>query len=542
MKVSIREFKALRPIVEPDLLSVGEATTAENCVVESGALVPLRSPTPVLTLPGAQAISIYRFGQNILSDTNFWFQATVDVDFVKGPVDNDTEERTYWAHGVGAGVPPYKTNAAIATSAPPYPSAVFEMGVAPPTLAPLVGPGGTPTNADDAAESRVYCYTLVTGWGEESAPSPVSNAVSIQPGQFVFLQGFLAIPSGNYNYASKRLYRSASGSSSTQFQFVAELPLFADTFTDTAAASALGEVLTTRGWLPPPSTLSGLTAMANGIMAGFTGNTVCFSVPYVPYAWPVAYQLSVDAPVVGIAAFDQSLFIGTTRGIYVATGSDPTSMTLEKLAVKQSCVAKRSIVPMLGGVVWASPDGLCFIGNSGFKLLTDNLLSRQQWQAYNPGSISAWEYDNKYLMSYAVGGVVRSLLFDLGAQPTLTTTDIGGFAGFRDSASDALYLLGGSNVLYKHNTGPARTMTWCSGAIRTPSDRPWACARVVADAYPVTFAFVTDAGTFTATVTSRYAFRLPPGRTNKFQLLVQGTSTIREISVADSMKAMAEDG
>lgn len=540
MKVSIRQFKALRPLVEPDLLSLGEATVATNCVVKSGALVPLRAPAPVAALPGAQAVSVYRFGQNIVSDTQFWFQFPWDADVVKGPVDNDTEERTYITGGV---IPPYKTNAVIGTSAPPYPSVVYEMGVPAPSTPPLCATLGTPTSTD-IVETRVYCFTLVTGWGEESAPSPASNILSVYPGQTVNIFDLNSgIASGAYNYVSKRIYRSVTGTSSTQFQFVAEVPLATFNAVDSLAASQLGGVLVTRGWVPPPASLRGLTAMANGIMAGFAGNTLCFSVPYAPYAWPLAYQLSVDAPIVGIAAFDQSLFVGTTTGIYIATGADPSAMTLEKLAVKQSCVAKRSIVPMMGGVVWASPDGLCFVGNSGFKLLTEDLISRKQWQAYHPWSITAAEHDGKYLAFFYNGGpAVECMVFDLGSTPTFTVATVPTVGVYRDPKGDALFLAQSGNVLSKFDEGAPMSLTWRSGEIRGSHHRPWSCARVLADTYPVTFVFRYAGGVFTTAVNGPQAFRLPPGRTMSFSVEVQGATTIREIAVADSMRAMAEDG
>lgn len=539
MKVSIRQFKALRPLVEPDLLAPGEATIASNCVVKSGALVPLRAPAPVMTLPGVQPISIYRFGQQLSSDTQHWFQFHYDADIVKGPVDNDTEERTYIT---GAVIPPYKTNAVIGTAGSPLPSQVYEMGVWPPTTPPLLAALGTPTSTDVSPEARVYCYTLVTGWGEESAPSPVSSIVSVYPGQSVNVSDLNAsIPSGAFNYASKRIYRSVTGSASTQFQFVAEVPLATVNIFDSATSSQLGGVLVTRGWAPPPPTLRGLTAMANGIMAGFTGNTLCFSVPYVPYAWPVAYQLSVDAPIVGIAAFDQSLFVGTTTGVYIATGADPSAMSMEKLAIKQSCVAKRSIVPMMGGVVWASPDGLCYVGNSGFRLLTEDLISRKEWQTNAPASFSSFEHDGKYI-AFLFNGAFAALIFDLGSTPTLTTANLATYGGYRDPKGDALFLAQPGNLLSKFGEGDPMALTWRSGIIKTPHDRPWSCARVVADSYPVLFSWITDSGVFTHNVTSRFAFRLPPGRVAHFQVEVHGATTIREIAMADSMQAMAEDG
>ena len=169
------------------------------------------------------------------------------------------------------------------------------------------------------------------------------------------------------------------------------------------------------------------------------------------------------------------------------------------------------IVPMMGGVVWASPDGLCFIGNSGFKLLTEDLISRREWQTNAPASFSSFEHDGKYI-AFLYNGAFAALIFDLGSTPTLTTTTLATYGGYRDPKGDALFLAQPGNVLSKFDSGAPMELTWRSGVIKTPHDRPWSCARVVADAYPVTFSWITSSGTFTQTATSRYAFRLPPAR------------------------------
>lgn len=542
MKVSVRRFGGMRPIISPDLLEPGEAQTAQNAKLTGGALEALRDPLNVLTLSGSSTVrAIYRFGQTNTNEAQWWFQSLVDADFVRGMVDGDTQERTYYTTATGT---PRKTDATIATSAAPYPSASYEMGVKAPVGAISASVTGTPTDADDAAEGLIYCMTYVTGWGEESAPGPNSSLVSRKPGQSTSLTGIPTAPTGNYNVTAKRIYRSATGSSATRFQFLAELSLATTSYTDTTLTTNLGEVLLTKGWAEPPTTMRGLTAMANGILAGFSGNTLCLSVPYTPYAWPTAYQLSVDGEIVGIAAFDQSLFVGTTTGIYVVTGSDPSAMAMEKLAIKQSCVSKRSVVPMLGGVVWASPDGLMYVGSSGVRNLTETLLDRRQWQAYVPSSISAYECEGRYLAFYNTGSTTGGLVFDLGATPSFTTTDLYATAGYRDPARDALYLVTGNTQLVKWDAATtAADLIWKSGVIRTSSEVPWAVARVDAETYPVTFSFIAGS-TYTVTVNSARAFRLPPGRTDRFALQVASSSTgrIREVAVADSMGALAADG
>ena len=51
--------------------------------------------------------------------------------------------------------------------------------------------------------------------------------------------------------------------------------------------------------------------MANGIAAGFDGNTVLFSGAYLPYAWPEANRLTTEDDVVAICPIGTSLVVGT---------------------------------------------------------------------------------------------------------------------------------------------------------------------------------------------------------------------------------------
>jgi hypothetical protein len=398
---------------------------------------------------------------------------------------------------------------------------------------------GTPTNATDAAETVLYATTWVTTWGEEGPPSLVSSTADWKPGQTVQLTGLPTSAGAGYSIASKNLYRSAMGSASTKLQFVANLAAAAATYNDTTPTANLGSVLPTQGWVEPPSTMVGLTAMANGVLAGFTGNTVCFSVPYAPYAWPPAYQKSTDAPIVALAAFDQSLFVGTTTGVYVITGADPASMSSDKLGVAQSCVSKRSVVPMLGGVVFASPDGLMLLTSGGLSNLTSGLMTRVEWQAYAPASISAYESDNKYIAFFDNGTRRGGLVFTFGDAPTFCETDVYATSGYRDKSRDALFLVVGNELKkWDDATAAALTYTWVSGTFSLPYEVNMACARVSATAYPVSFQLYADGAAIGGpiSVADKYAFRLPSGyRSARYSFSLNGTADVRSVDIADSM-------
>lgn len=540
MRIHVDNFAGLRPAQSADKLAPGEATVATNVRLSSGDLEPLLgllTPGAGVTFTGTP-LTIYRFGQASASEVLYWFQSTVDADFVKGPVDNDTEERTYWTDGVY----PKKTNAALGTSASPYPSNSYRMGIPAPAAAPSVAVTGVATNAADPAETVVLCYTYVSAWSEEGPPSPVSTAVSWRPGQTLAITGMSVAPGGSYSISGKRLYRSATGSASTKFQLVTisgDIAIATTTYNDTALTANLGDVLVTSGWVAPDDTMIGLTAMANGVMAGFFGNTLCFSEPYAPYAWPVRYRRSTKAPIVGICPFDQSIVVATTQGIYVVTGSDPANMTQDLLPQSQSCVSKRSMVAMMGGVIFASPDGLWMVSGAGMRQLTGPLFDHILWQAYKPSSITAFESDNNYIAFYDTGAATGGLIFSFGESPTFSKTDIFATAGFRDKQRDALYLSVGG-LLKRWDYGTALTYDWTSGVFHLPSEVNMGAAQIDAAAYPVTFKVYADGVLkHTETVANKYPFRLPGGyRSIRYSFNLTGTSLVREATMATTVREL----
>ena len=54
---------------------------------------------------------------------------------------------------------------------------------------------------------------------------------------------------------------------------------------------------------------------------------LCFSEPYQPHAWPVAYQRTQTDKIIGIAAFDTNLAVATAGVPVVYSGIDPAGMS-----------------------------------------------------------------------------------------------------------------------------------------------------------------------------------------------------------------------
>ena len=163
--------------------------------------------------------------------------------------------------------------------------------------------------------------------------------------------------------------------------FVKEVAIGTSSWTDSKAQSELGEILPSEDWIAPPAGLKGLRLMANGAAVGFVGKTLYFSEPNLPHAWPNQYP--ADYRIVGVGTFGQSAAFLTDAFPYVLSGVDPAAMSFEKLSLPQACVSIDSIVETGAAVYYASPDGLVMISSGGIDIVTKNILTPEQWRAYN---------------------------------------------------------------------------------------------------------------------------------------------------------------
>jgi len=527
------ENRALHPSLLPD--SIG--TISLNQKPGRGDLRPWKSPSTVATVPSGRG-TIYRMGRDVASDTNYWLSWPGAVHVVRGANSSDTLERTYYT-GDGA---PKVTNTTLGLSSAPYPTAYRTLGVPAPTSAPTVAIATTGDHTGLTASDVYYVYTFVTDYDEESAPSPASAKVVKFTTDTVTVSAFASAPSGSYVIDKIRVYRTQTGSASTEFYFLREITIATTSTTDDNRA--LAEVLETGAWLPPPADLKYLTPMWGGMIAGISGRGVRICEPSVYYAWPIANEyVPSDYTPVALGSYGQNLVVLTNGSPMILAGVSPDSMDEMPVDFMQACVAPASVVSMGHGVVWASPDGLAYVGASGPRLLTDGVMTREDWQAINPSTIIACMYEGRYIASYEqTAGVRKGFVFDPANPAGFYFLDFGFDAAYTDDLQDALYLLIGTDIR-KWDSGTALTTKFRSKLFRSSRPIPtFACAEVMADSYPVTFRLYAD-GTLrhTETVTAQNPFRLPGGfYAQSFQIEIESTNPVQSAAVAHSMEEIAE--
>ena len=396
-----------------------------------------------------------------------------------------------------------------------------------------------PPTTERFVEARYIIYTYVTDRGEESAPSPVSDAVLCDQNDKARI---VIAPEPLDRYITKwRSYRTNVGTQGAEFQLEGEYPIATRTIDVEKPSSDLGEICPTFLWEQPPDKLRGLVNLTNGIMAGFIDNTVCFCEPFVPYAWPVSYQMTVPHPIVALSTFGQTLVVMHQGGVDYISGSDAASMSIQKDVSKQACVSPRSVALVEGGVMYASPDGLCLASGQGVDLITKNSLMRQEWQDIAPSSIIGGYAEQTYFGGWNKGANNGVFMLHL---PTMkiTTIDLTGSAVFSDTKTDTLYLAQGTNVVALFNGVGRRMGTWRSKVAVLPKHAGFAWLTVESEfEFPVTVNWYVDGALFYTTVppiTSRTPVRLPAVRGLEHEIEVVTQARWNSLTMASSTQEL----
>lgn len=486
-------FSGIAPGVSPRLLADQFGQVAENIDFESGRLVATSENSDTYTLQTSTRRSIYFY-----RDTS-WLEWEEDgVSVVPGPIPGDTLDRLYFT---GDDYPRIGTVATLVSGSSGYPVNSYRLGVPAPSGTPTVVKSGT-ANADATANDVSYVYTLVTADGREGPPSSPSAVIELTDGETATISMPASYNPSNsgHNFptdssgALKRIYRSNTGSTNTQFQFLKEIIYTATSWPDSADAATLGEVLPSATWIGPPDDsslypdgpLKGLIALAQGTMAGFTGKRFCLSEPFLPHAWPIQYRITTEEDIVAIASTANGVAALTDGQPYFITGTEPSAMTAVRIDLAQACVNVNSVVDMGSYVLYAGPDGLCGLESASGSVVTAGLISVKQWNDdFNPTTIRAFKHEGTYVAFHASGGWVYDPRGEENALSTLTlSSEVRG--GYTNPKDGELYVIVGNKIQKYRGSSASKTLKFKSKKFVTPAPVSMGWVSVHANEYPAT--------------------------------------------------------
>jgi hypothetical protein len=333
-------------------------------------------------------------------------------------------------------------------------------------------------------------------------------------------------------------------------------------FLDDFDSLVLNRVLGSDEFDPPPGNLTGLIALPNAVLAGFEGNTVYFSEPAQPHAWPREYALSLEYPIRALAAIGGGLFVATEKYPYYISGTDPRVMQAQRIDANYPCLSRRSLVLTNSGIIYATHDGLAVFTPGGTQLITRVMYTDDTWKdRLDPTTIRAVYYGEGYLASHSSGG----FRFEPDPQTGGTFVDLDltfSAAVYEPRIGKAFYASGTSGDILEWDATdqPPMEYEWKSKTLVTQDMLNLGAARVIAD-YGVSSPIwdeVADLWNTTAAnwvasgdlvfrmwvnkdlifqkvVSDSGVFRLPTGyRSDTFEFALSGDVRVRAVHLAET--------
>jgi hypothetical protein len=412
----IADFSGMNPLRDGVLLPDVNAQYADNCWLYRGQVRGFRHAANVHTVSYADSKQVYRIPKNMsnvmdFTDTGSYWLEYPDpfMTTIRNPTVGDQWNRYYFFPSdqysstgvnpnwpVASPGPMYNTLSNITAGQPGY-----KLGIPAPTGG---APAVTPAPSGSANETRAYVYTYLSAYGEEGAPSPPGVATGSTTGTWVIT---IPVPpaadTSGRNIPNWRLYRTVTDSqgSATYYEvvtgnFTGSAIIYDDAAVNSQITSNLQ--LATIGYAPPPAGLQGVVMMANGIAAGFTNEReVWFSASYLPHAWPAAFALTVDYPIVGLTADGASLNILTQGPPFIATGVTPDTMTIGKVTANEPCIGRGSIVASGEGAYYASPNGVQLVNSGGTTNMTQAIYEKEFHNSLSPPVWASGRYGSAYV-------------------------------------------------------------------------------------------------------------------------------------------------
>ncbi len=447
--VKIDTFHGIAPRQHPTQLSDGMAVTAHNVKLKNGKLVPLRQPSKVedVMLMMENGIADVADAKSIIP----WKKTDGNIEFLlfpgivwmaEGNISDDERTRIIISGDTGVDFGNIQNSPQIYMRNP----ITGRKFVHPLCKNPLPAPHVARVSENALDDNRRYTYFFMTWVDEYGYESPISPQSQIYDstteawvdGDLEYMDGDTVrieqLGEGVIPKEAKKLrvYKVVTGTEEGRIQFIKEASVIGMetnplniTVKDEDAGEVLSEIES------PYPDMRCILDVPGAYYCGFSPShpkTVCFSEVDLIYSWPYAYQYDIKDNIVALAVTSNTVFALTDGWPYVLSGTDPSGMTVTKLAGPAACVSARGVCVYKNAVYYVGQQGLMTIyndANSGTTCanLTDKIFTKEQWQAFNPSSCVMGQFDGAlHLFFTKADGTHYGISIDLTENVNAVTT------------------------------------------------------------------------------------------------------------------------
>lgn len=418
MRVTISNFGGIIPRRSDHNLSAIHASIAHDVKLRNGRIEAWRETCPYATARSSSA-SFYIYGCCAL----YWDE-----------IVNATEVAPDWGRLYISGRMSYPE---VVTLSCECESTYVRLGVPAPTT-PIKATATEVCGRD--SDARAYVYTYINMWGEESAPSPPSNIITVQDGATVTLTG-ISLPPDGYGITHANIYRATTGFREenvqhqkplTDYLYLATIEFPTVTFVDTIKMKYLSAALDTQKVRVPPEGLRNIVNIEGVVrLAGTTDNAVHMTENFQLHNWPVKYDLTLDSTIVHMGCLDQKLYVTTDTTPYVIDVSScedikcmpvlDVGIALPDIACKYASAA----VMTRHGYIYCSPMGLVLIDATGaYHILTSKWFSSDDWARIQPETIRMAYWEGFLFFMTDADGAAFALNIDTAPYGDMSETEL----------------------------------------------------------------------------------------------------------------------
>lgn len=441
-------------------------------------------------------------------------------------------------------------------------------------------------------EPRSYVYTYVNEYGEESAPSPVSEVLDVDVDGKVTL-GFNIPPmtDGYCDPESIYIYRilpvqdklppatpqevteiaigsAMAGDDPTDFYgivnsdafFVMEIPYREGAFTvvDDPNVNQIGESLSTWESSLPRADLQNIQMLENGSLVASEGKNLWFSDPWRYNSWNCFMNL--EDCIINFKVVGAHIYVTTDghpylieRDVNTQNNDCACCRNVNRLVEPMPNVSSRSLVKTNTGVMWASSSGLVRMSGNEMAVVTNDTLRYDDWQTYFPHRFHGEYYRGKYFGFNGDDGIIFDVVDGMYTSAyendsgKLTTLNINPDAVYK-ADDNKLYMSFDGDIFEWDTASEFMPYTWRTRLHTEAGLRNYSTMKVVFSRWlrtrrsptPVTVRLFAEGKLmFERQTFCSKPFRLPKGfDAINFQIEVTGTEQISEIHMATSVNEL----